>query len=216
MGPRDADCGRAALVLAALVNLPLVHSDLDRPRASSGPASTYEPRWSTIAPWATEHLVSFTFPDDIDPDQRTWRLRSTRRRTTAPSTAPSSRCGCSRTTRAAYRVLGQVETEVVLIATLVADALLLAIGLLWWRFRGRGHAQLRAIAVQDVERCKPERVLEQVEGETYLIRGEVTTIAPGMVVLDVGDQTVLVHLDGHRNPVGYQQPAQVRARLLRG
>jgi hypothetical protein len=34
------------------------------------------------------------------------------------------------------------------------------------------------------------------------------------VVLDTGEREVVVVLDGHQNPVGYQQPAQVRGRVL--
>ena len=70
----------------------------------------------------------------------------------------------------------------------------------------------------DVERCAPagplDSLTEQAEGGTFLIRGEVTEIEDGQVVLQVGDRSALVYLDGHLNPVGYQQPAQVRARLL--
>ena len=47
-----------------------------------------------------------------------------------------------------------------------------------------------------------------------LVRGEVQDLADGEVLLDLGNRTVRVLLDGHANPVGYQQPAQVRARLL--
>ena len=57
-------------------------------------------------------------------------------------------------------------------------------------------------------------MLEQLEGTLYLVRGEVVGIADGEIVLDLGDRDVVVVLDGHRNPVGYQQPAQVRARVL--
>ena len=65
----------------------------------------------------------------------------------------------------------------------------------------------------DVERCAPGSALDRIEGETYLIRGEVSAIEPGQVVLRAGDRSVLVYLDGHHNAVGYQQPAEVRARL---
>ena len=102
-----------------------------------------------------------------------------------------------------------------LFITLFADAILLVILLLVWRFRGRGRPEpLRMAAIGDVERCPPGAVLEQLEATLYLVRGEVIGIADGEIVLDLGDQDVVVVLDGHRNPVGYQQPAQVRARVL--
>lgn len=108
----------------------------------------------------------------------------------------------------------RLTSDDVVIVTLVADAVLVVIAVLMWRFGGRLRPRLRAIALADVERCAPGGALEQVDEETYLIRGEVTTIEDGQVVLEVGDRSVLVYLDGHRNPVGYQQSAQVRARLL--
>lgn len=46
------------------------------------------------------------------------------------------------------------------------------------------------------------------------MRGDVLELGEGVVVLDLGDRTLRVDLDGHRNPVGYQQPAQVRVRLI--
>ena len=102
----------------------------------------------------------------------------------------------------------------VLMVTLFADAVLVVIALLLWRFGGRMRPRLRAMALEDVVRCAPGVSLEQLDGDIYLIRGEVTAIEDGQLVLEVGDRSVLVYLDGHRNPVGYQQPAQVRARLL--
>jgi hypothetical protein len=66
----------------------------------------------------------------------------------------------------------------------------------------------------DVERCPPGTALDRIEGETFLIRGEVSAVEPGQVVLELGDRSVLVYLDGHLNVVGHQQPAQVRARLV--
>ena len=56
--------------------------------------------------------------------------------------------------------------------------------------------------------------MEQIEGSLYLVRGEVVAIEEGEVVLAAGEQEVVVVLDGHANPVGYQQPAQVRGRVM--
>jgi hypothetical protein len=57
-------------------------------------------------------------------------------------------------------------------------------------------------------------MVEQIEGDLYLIRGEVTGIDGDEIVLDAGERDVLVVLDGHHNPVGYQQPGQVRGRIV--
>jgi hypothetical protein len=46
------------------------------------------------------------------------------------------------------------------------------------------------------------------------VRGEVAEIAEDRIVLEVGNRRVAVLLDGHTNPVGHQQPAQVRGRMI--
>jgi hypothetical protein len=73
---------------------------------------------------------------------------------------------------------------------------------------------IRIAAIGDVERCPPGSALEQIEGDLYLVRGEVTGLDGDEIVLDAGERDVLVVLDGHHNPVGYQQPAQVRGRIV--
>ena len=100
----------------------------------------------------------------------------------------------------------------VLVVTLVADAGLVVAALLLWRYGGR--SDLEAIALEDVGRCPPGALLEQVAGEEYLVRGEVLDRSEDRIVLDLGSRTVAVRLDGPANPVGYQQSAQVRVRLL--
>jgi hypothetical protein len=44
------------------------------------------------------------------------------------------------------------------------------------------------------------------------VSGEVLERDDHEVVLDLGDRLVRVVLDGHANPIGHQQPAQVRVR----
>jgi hypothetical protein len=107
------------------------------------------------------------------------------------------------------------DTDALLVFTLVADAMLVLVALLMWRGGGRvRRAQLVAVALEDVGRCPPGILLERLQSEDYLVRGEVVERTGDTVLLDVGNRTVLVHLDGHHNPVGHQQPAQVRARMV--
>ncbi|MDF1604548.1 hypothetical protein [Nocardioides sp. YIM 152315] len=106
------------------------------------------------------------------------------------------------------------DLSTLLVVTLAADVALAVAAILLTRHGGPRRPQLRAIAVGDVERCPPGVALDRVEGETYLIRGEVVDIAADRVVIELGDRSVLVLLDGHANPVGHQQAAQVRARLV--
>jgi hypothetical protein len=101
-----------------------------------------------------------------------------------------------------------------LIVTVAADLALLTLLLLAWRLRGRLRPQLRAVAVADVVAGAAGVALEKVEGDLYLIRGEVVAVDDDELVLDLGDRSVRVLLDGHHNPVGHQQPAQVHGRLI--
>ena len=92
---------------------------------------------------------------------------------------------------------------------------ILLLGLLLWRYGRRSRPEpLRLAAIGDLERCPPGGVIEQVEGSLYLVRGDVVEMDEHEVVLDAGQREVVVVLDGHTNPVGYQQPAQVRGRAL--
>ena len=70
------------------------------------------------------------------------------------------------------------------------------------------------MATEDVQHAEPGSTLERLDGATYLVEGQVVVIEPDLLVLDLGDRRVRVDLAGHHNPVGYQQPARVRARLI--
>lgn len=205
----------ALLLLAVLVNLPLVHSTWTDAKVER---SGVEVSATLVAHDDTDRRVSFTFSEDVDPDQRTWSVELDE---TAYADAVESGSLDVRVLEddpAAYRVDGAVESRVPLVATIVADLLLLVVGLLLWRAGGRVRTRLRsrlqAVALGDVERCKPEILLERLQAEDYLVRGEVLEVGADRVVLDLGNRTIEVLLDGHANPVGHQQAAQVRARMV--
>lgn len=201
------------LVAAVLINLPLLHSTWTDQRVER---SGIDVRASLVEHRVVggQHLLSFTFPESVDSDQRTWQADVDT--TTYDRAVHSGEVGVRvlPDEPAAYRAEGQVTSNALLVMTLLADALLIVSALLLWRLGGRRRPQLRAIALADVERSAPGTALDRIEGETFLIRGEVTAIEPGQVVLELGARSVLVYLDGHLNAVGPQQPAQVRARLV--
>ena len=60
-------------------------------------------------------------------------------------------------------------------------------------------------ASEDLERCPPGARLDRIEGQRYLVSGDVVEIHDDEIVLDLGDRRVRVLLDGHRNPAGHQQ-----------
>lgn len=203
-----------ALVLAAvLVNLPLLHATWTDLRVDRSGVEVE----ATVVDHRTaggQHLLTFRFPEDIDPDQRTWSADVDAATFDRAVGTGEITVRVVESDPAAYRVDGQVGSSALLVITLIADVLLVAVALLLWRYGGRRRPQLRAIAIGDVERCPPGVALDRIEGETYLVRGEVAEIGDDRVVIELGDRSVLVLLDGHRNPVGHQQAAQVHARLI--
>lgn len=203
-----------ALVLAAvLVNLPLLHATWTGLRVDRSGVEVE----ATVVDHRTaggQHLLTFRFPEDVDPDQRTWSADVDAATFDRAVGTGEVSVRVVESDPAAYRVDGQVGSSALLVITLIADVLLVVVALLLWRYGGRRRPQLRAIAVGDVERCPPGVALDRIEGETYLVRGEVAELGDDRVVIELGDRSVLVLLDGHRNPVGHQQAAQVHARLV--
>lgn len=198
------------LLLAVVINLPLVHSAwTDAKIERSGEDVT-----AVVVDHRGPDWLSFRFPDEVDPDQRTWSVEVEDATYDEAVATGRLEVRVLDGDASAYRVDGAVESRVPLVATAVADVVLLLLALLMWRFGGRLRSNLRAVALGDVERCPPETLLERLQAEDYLVRGEVLEVEPDRVVLDLGNRTIEVLLDGHRNPVGHQQAAQVRARMI--
>lgn len=211
---------RALLVvlLAGFINLPMLHSTWTRwhvERSGTVVTATVVDDRITDNEEGDRYWLAFTFPEEIDPDQETWPAEV--EKSVHDDAVATGRVDVRviEGQPAAHEVEGQVRHWFGLVVTLVTDLVLVVIVLLFWYVGRRARPlPLRLAAIGDVERCPPGGVLEQIEGTLYLVRGEVTELADGEIVLDLGDQDVIVILDGHANPVGYQQPAQVRGRLL--
>jgi hypothetical protein len=107
-----------------------------------------------------------------------------------------------------WRVVGESRSNVGLLITVVADLFLLVLVLLLLRFGWRLGQEMVLVATEDLERCPPGSVLDQVDRLRFVVCGEVEEIGDDVVVLDLGDRRVRVILDGHHNPAGYQQPVR--------
>ncbi|HYF71703.1 MAG TPA: hypothetical protein VD864_02720 [Nocardioides sp.] len=197
------------LLLAVVVNLPLAHSTWTDARIERSGVEVS----ATLAEHDDGHLT-FTFPAEVDPEQRTWSAEVDDEAYAEAVETGRVEVRVLEDDPSAYRATGAVESLVPWVATAAADVVLVLLGLLMWRFSGRFRVGLRAVALGDVERCPPGILLERQQAEDYLVRGEVLEIGPDRVVLDLGNRTIEVLLDGHRNPVGHQQAAQVRARMI--
>jgi hypothetical protein len=112
-----------------------------------------------------------------------------------------------------WKVEGQSESSIGLVITVIADLSLLVLVLLVVRFGSRLRHEMVLVATEDLERCPPGSVLDQVDGLRFVVCGEVDEIEDDAVVLDLGDRRVRVILDGHHNPAGYQQPVRATGTL---
>lgn len=206
------------VLLVLFINLPVLHSTWTQWRVDRAGVEATVPLVDHDVMTPDEdprYWVAFRYPEDVGPDARVWQAEVDEQTYDAVVAAGELDVRYLEGRPAAYEVEGQVRHWSGLVATLVADLVLLLVVLLLWRFGGRSRPlPLRMAAIGDVERSPPGAVLEQVEGDLWLVRGEVAGIEDDEIVLDLGDQDVLVILDGHANPVGYQQPAQVRGRML--
>lgn len=206
------------LLLVAFINLPMLHSTWTRwkvERSGTVVTATVVDDRVTEDSDGDRYWLAFTFPVEIDPDEEVWPAEVEKRVYDEAVATQELEVRVIEGQPAAYEAEGQVRHWSGLVVTVLADLILVVIVLLFWRFGRRSRPlPLRLAAIEDVERCGPGGVLEQLDGTLYLVRGEVAEMEDGEIVLDLGDQDVVVVLDGHDNPVGYQQPAQVRGRLL--
>jgi hypothetical protein len=206
------------VLLVLMINFPILHSTWTSWRVDNSGTDVTVPvtQHDVLTPEDDPHyMLAFRFPQDIDRDQSTWTAEVEKSAYDEAVASGDVDVRVLEGNPAAYEVEGEVRSWLGLVTTLVADAILVLVALLLWRYGRRSRPQpLRLAAIGDLERCPPGGVIEQVEGTLYLVRGEVVQIADGQVVLDTGEREVVVVLDGHANPVGYQQPAQARGRVL--
>lgn len=202
------------LMLLVLINLPVAHSTWQRWRVETSGVDTVAEVVRTEQ-MGDGFWLSFRYPESVDPDRSQWPAEVDRETWEAARETGEIAVRHLPGRPTAYQVEGQERHWAGVITTVIADLVVLLILLMVWRLGGRRRPlPMRMAAIGDVERCPPGALLEQVEGDLYLVRGEVTSLEDDELWLEVDGQDVIVILDGHHNPVGYQQPAQVRARLL--
>ncbi len=210
--------GILVALLFVMINLPVVHSSYLAWRVQhSGTEVTAQVTQHRVLPPSDhpEYYLEFVLPPEVDPAQKKQFAQVDRETYDRGLAEDQLRVRVLADEPSAYAVDGQVTSRGLgIVITLVADLALLVMLLLLWRFGDRLRPQLTGVAVGAVERCPPGFALERIEGDLYLVRGEVSVIEGDEIVLDVGGRSVRIDLDGHDNPVGHQQPAQVQARLV--
>ncbi len=199
-----------------VINLPMAHMSyygwrLDRDGVRTE-ASVVETR--RVPPEGNDatYVVGFRFDRHVDPQQEVWFARVDEE--TYDAARDEERIGVRLLPGrpGTHEADGQQKSALPLIITIVGDVMLLGMALLYWRARPAPALRLRLVATADVERCKPKPSIERLDDGSYVVCGEVSGIGDDAIVLDVGEHTVRVELDGYANPVGYQQPARVTGR----
>jgi hypothetical protein len=203
------------VVLAAVViNLPMAHSAwygwrLDRDGVETE-ATVVETR--RVPPDGDgKYVVEFRFDRAIDPEQKQWFAQVDEATYEAARADDVIEVRVLPDRPGTHEAAGQEKSALPWAITLLGDLMLLGLAVLYWRTRPSG-AQLHLVATADVQRCKPNASIERLDDGSYVVCGEVSGIEDDAIVLDIGEQTVRVELDGHTNPVGYQQPARVTGR----
>ncbi len=204
------------VLLVVVVNLPLVHSTLTKKRVERDGVDVTATVTDTRAVTSgddTGYLVEFVLPRDIDPDQQLWTARIDGATHDEAVGTEQLAVRVLADQPSAYVVQGQVTGRLGLWITLAADLFLLLMALLLARYRGRAPS-LELVATEDLVRCRPGTTLERLDGLSYAVEGEVLEIDGDVVVLDLGDRLVRVHLDGHTFPAGHQQPVRAVGRMV--
>jgi hypothetical protein len=208
---------RALLVVIALVviNLPWVLATYRQHQVATDGVRVTATITDARPGGSGQELVQVRFPTSVDPGQ-TGRTATIDAQTYA-AVRKSHRIGARvlQGHPTAFRLDGQVRSRLGGIVTLVGDVLVLLIVLLSLRLgRRTRRPSLVAVALADLQEGGAESLLDKQPDGTYLICGEVRTLGPDSVLLTLRDRDITVHLQGHANPVGEQQPAQVRAQLV--
>ncbi|MDQ4052840.1 MAG: hypothetical protein M3237_09080 [Actinomycetota bacterium] len=207
------------LLLAGVVNLPIAHgawTDARLDRDGVDVTATVVDHGTLPPEDDPRYFVDFRYPADIDPDGRQWSVGVSETAYDEVVRTEHVEVRVLPDSPETFRVEGQQTSGLVLGLTIFADVILLAMILLTWRFGGslgRRRPDLRMVATDDVQRCRPGSELEQV-GDLWVAKGEVVERSDETVVLDLGNRRVVVELAGYANPVGYQQPARAVGRMI--
>lgn len=114
----------------------------------------------------------------------------------------------------ANRVEGQVTGSLMLWLVGLCDLVLVFFGVMAWKFAPRPEKPLVLLATADVKRSRPGFSVHPA-GDEFVVVGDVLRIEEGRVVIHVGNEAeVTIVLGEYQNPVGYQQPAEARGRVL--
>jgi hypothetical protein len=206
-------------LIAIIINLPVVHGmwtnyRLDKVGVTTTATVT---ALNAVPPAARDqtYFIDYQLPEEADPDRHTYFSEVDEETFRAAESSKQVDVVYLTGSPSANRVEGQVTHRLGLYIALFADFALLMALLLALKFGRRPEEDLVLLATADVVRCKPGGMVEPEGRDEFVVRGDIIEISEGEIVLHAGaGREVRVVLGGYRNPVGYQQPAEVRGRVL--
>ncbi len=202
-------------VMLLLLTFPLVSTILTRARVErSGVDVT-----ATVVEAGQKgdsYLVAFRFPEEVDPDQRQYSAEVERASYEEAKETKQIRVRVLEGRPEAHLVDGEIHSKAPFWFVLVADAIVLLVGL-WWVRVGRRRPPVRMRALGPLEPAADEDTgsLERVPNEDiYEAVGTLLSADDAEAVLDLGERRVVVALDGHPNPLEVGSPARVRGSVI--
>jgi len=203
------------VVILLLLTFPLISTMLTRARVErSGVDVT-----ATVVEAGQKgesYLVAFLFPEEVDPDQRRYSAEVERASYEEAKETKQIRVRVLEGRPEAHLVDGEIHSKAPYWFVLVADALVLLVGLWWVRVgRRRPPVRLRALGPLEPAAADEAGSLERVPDEDiYEAVGNLVSVDDAEAVLDLGERRVVVALDGYPNPVEVGSPARVRGAVI--
>jgi len=203
------------VVAVVLLALPLVSSLATRARVDrSGTDVT-----ATVVEASRRgdgYLVAFRFPEDVDPDQKTYSAEVERGSYERATETKVITVRVLDGRPEAHRVDGEIHSNAPYVVTAVGLAFVLVVGL-WWVRVGRRRPPVRLRALGPLEPADADQagsLGRESDRDVYEAVGTLVSADDAEAVLDLGERRVVVVLDGHANPVVVGSPARARGPLI--
>jgi hypothetical protein len=160
--------------------------------------------------------VGFRFPEEIDPDQRNYSAEVERASYEQAVETEQIAVRVLEGRPEAHLVEGEIHSKAPYYFVVVADALVLLVGL-WWVRVGRRRPTVRMRAdgpLQAAAADEPPGLARRPDTDAYEAVGTLLSTDDAEAVLDVGDRRVVVLLDGHPHAIDLGSPARVHGAVI--
>ncbi|NYG59464.1 hypothetical protein BJ980_002387 [Nocardioides daedukensis] len=201
-----------AIVLLCFINLPLGHLTwTDHRLDRDGVETTAEVTDSKA--FGGKFFLTFRLPASLDPDQESWTVEVPRQTFEAAKADEQLRVEHLPQDPQTNRAVDEVPpgSLAVWLTVMANITVVLMLALMFWV---RRNGMLVIEATEDLTRCKPDDTVMELGGGMVLVRGDISQIHDDHVIVLANSDKVKVLLGEHHNPVGHQQPVQVRGRRV--